>query len=52
MLEVTKRQGILSMREDADRPMLVKQFIPYTDFPEGVLKMYFVNGVLHLPSEY
>jgi len=51
-LEVKKRQGILTMKEDSDRKPLVKQFIPYTDFPEGILKMYFVNGVLHLPSEY
>ena len=51
-LEVKKGQGILSMSEDSGRMPVVKQFITYTDFPEGVLKMYLVSGVLHLPSEY
>lgn len=46
------RQAVLTMREDADRPPRVKQFIPYTDFPDGMLKMYLIDRVLLLPSEY
>ena len=52
VLEASKGEALLTMKEDSDRPYLVKQFIPYTDFPDGSLKMYLANGVLHLPSEY
>lgn len=44
--------AILEMNEDTDNPILVSQKIPYTDFPEGEMKLYFQNGVLFLPSEY
>ncbi|NES25204.1 MAG: hypothetical protein F6K41_41470 [Symploca sp. SIO3E6] len=30
----------------------VTQDIPFTDFPLKRVKLYFQNGVLHLPSEY
>lgn len=40
------------MKEDTDEPILVKQKIGYTDFPEGILKMYLIDNVLLLPSEY
>lgn len=51
-LEVKDSQGVLTMKEDSNRPSIVRQDIPFTDFPEGIFKMYFTNGVLLLPSEY
>lgn len=51
-LEVKDNEGILTMKEDSDMPCIVRQDIPFTDFPEGVFKMYLIDGVLLLPSEY
>jgi hypothetical protein len=46
----------VEMQPDIDQPVLVKQQIPFTDFPEGKLIMYYIddgsNRVLLLPSEY
>lgn len=44
--------GTLVMREDTDAPVLVRQRIHYTDFPLVQIKLYVVDGVLMLPSEY
>ena len=52
-LKVNKdRTAILTMKEDTDEPELVKQKIPYTDFPLDYQKLYLVDRVLMLPSEY
>ncbi len=49
-------KAALEMREDSDKPVEVKKDIPFTDFPEGTLKLYYIddgtNRVLLLPSEY
>jgi len=45
-------RATVEMKEDTDQPILVRQKIPYTDFPEGIFKMYYINNVLLLPSEY
>jgi len=45
-------KAVVEMKEDTDEPILVQQKIPYTDFPEGTFKMYYINDVLLLPSEY
>ena len=42
---------VVTMQEDTNKPIKVKQEIGYTDFPEDI-KLYFQNGVLFLPSEY
>ena len=42
----------LIMKEDVNQPILVSQDIPYTDFPLTSIKLYFIDGVLILPSEY
>ena len=34
-----------------DMPAIVKQEIPYTDFPLKTIKLYLTNKVLFLPSE-
>ncbi|WP_371380582.1 DUF6876 family protein [Sporomusa aerivorans] len=35
-----------------DRTLIVMQKIPYTDFPPGEVKLYLIDGVILLPSEY
>jgi hypothetical protein len=49
-------KGVIEMRQDADQPVLVRQKIPFTDFPEGYLQLYCIDDgtyrVLMLPSEY
>jgi hypothetical protein len=55
---ITSARGkaIVEMQPDLGHPVLVKQDIPITDFPEGKLTMYYIddgtNRVLLLPSEY
>ena len=44
--------AILEMNEDTGEPLKVSQKIPYTDFPKGEVKLYLIDGVLLLPSEY
>lgn len=45
-------KATLTMKEDTEQPILVKQEIPYTDFPLAAIKLYLIGGVLLLPSEY
>ena len=55
---ITSAQGkaTIEMRQDTDQPVLVRQQIPFTDFPEGSLEIYCIDEgtkkVLLLPSEY
>lgn len=51
-LRVKGESGIVTMREDSDRPILVEQGIPYTDFPLVEIEFYCVDGVVMLKSEY
>ena len=44
--------AVLEMREDTNEPVLVRQKIEYTSFPVGEIKLYLIDGVLMLPSEY
>jgi len=46
------RTAILTMKEDAGEPEIVRQEIPFTDFPLEYQKLYLVDKVLMLPSEY
>jgi len=46
------KEAVLTMREDSDTPVLVKQEIGFTDFPLSKIKLYLIDGVLLLPSEY
>jgi len=41
-----------TMYADADKPVLVKQAIKYTTFPLDEIKLWLIDGVLILPSEY
>ena len=40
------------MKEDSDTPVVIKQEIPFTDFPLKNISLYFIDNVLLLPSEY
>lgn len=51
-LKVKDKKAVLTMREDTGAPVLVKQKYGYTDFPEPGIKLYLIDGVLLLPSEY
>ena len=48
----TGDKATVEMKEDSDQPILVSQEIPLTDFPKGMLKMFYIDNVLLLPSEY
>lgn len=60
-LKVKKdKSAVAECREDTGKPVLVRQKVDYTDFPEGEWKFYVAKGdvggkmvmVLMLPSEY
>jgi hypothetical protein len=55
-LESQEGRAVITMRSDDDKPVIVCQRIPLTDFPDGKFKMYYIddeqNKVLLLPSEY
>jgi len=44
--------AVLTMKEDDGQPNLVEQHIQFTDFPLDSIKLYLIDGVLLLPSEY
>ena len=48
---IEDNRAVLTMREDLGKPELARQKIPFTDFPFNQ-KLYLVDGVLMLPSEY
>ncbi len=53
--EVEVVEGIstlLTMREDTDKPVLVRQHVPFTDFPLERFSFYCVDNVMMLKSEY
>jgi hypothetical protein len=50
-LTVADRKGILWCGSDSDKLQLVQK-IPFTDFPLPEVKLYLVDKVLILPSEY
>lgn len=51
-LTVKNGKATATMREDSNEPILVCQEIAYTDFPLDYIKLYLIDGVLLLPSEY
>ena len=46
------KQADVTMKTDTDEPMIVTQHIEYTDFPLDEIKLYLIDNVLILPSEY
>ena len=51
-LNVRESEGVVTMKEDSDLPFKVTQEIKHTDFPLDYIKLYFIEGVLLLASEY
>ena len=49
---VEDHQGQLECREDTNLPPAIVQQIPLTDFPFSRFKLYCVDNVILLPSEY
>ncbi len=47
-----EKSAVLEMKEDSGQPVLVRQEIKYTDFPLSEIKLYYIEGVLLLTSEY
>ena len=45
-------KAVLTMCEDSGESYKVMQTIPFTDFPLDELKMYCIDGMLMLTSEY
>ena len=53
MLKVKEdKSAVLTMQEDTGQPVKVRQVIPFTDFPLDEIKLWLIDGVLILPSEY
>ena len=52
-LKVTNNSSaVLTMREDLENLKDIRQEIEYTDFPLDYIKLYLIDNVLLLPSEY
>lgn len=46
------KSAVLTCKSDSDTEPVVRQEVPYTDFPLNSTKLYLVDKVLMLPSEY
>ena len=44
--------AVLTMKEDSNLPHKVSKKIRFTDFPLESIKLYLIDGILLLPSEY
>lgn len=51
-IEVADGKGVVTCRADSNTPNLVRQRIPYTDFPCAAFEFYCIDGVILLKSEY
>ena len=45
-------RGLVTMCEDIDEPILVSQWMDYTDFPLDEIEVYCIDNVMLLKSEY
>ena len=43
---------MIEMRADTDEPVIVRQEIPFTDFPLPEFSFWVVDGTMLLKSEY
>jgi len=46
------KSAVITCKEDTGQPDLVKQEIPFTDFPLKSFECYHIDGILLLKSEY
>ena len=51
-LEVNRENSTGVVHGYNDTELIVTQVIPYTDFPLDEIKLYLIDGVILLPSEY
>lgn len=51
-VDLEKKTGVVTMKEDTGMPDLVTQNLEYTDFPLNEVSLWLIDGVLILPSEY
>jgi len=51
-LTVNNNQAALEMKGDSGFPVAIRQHIKFTDFPLDEIKLYLIDGILLLPSEY
>ena len=51
-LQVSPKDHSAVVRRYNDQTLIVTQKIPYTDFPLDEIKLYLIDGVILLPSEY
>ena len=52
VLSVNMAEHSAVARGYSDTVLIIEQQIPYTDFPLEELKLYLIDGVILLPSEY
>ncbi|MFA5720380.1 MAG: DUF6876 family protein [Acholeplasmataceae bacterium] len=45
-------KAVVTMKLDSEMTDVITQEIEFTDFPEGKMKFYLIDGILMLPSEY
>lgn len=51
-VDLNKKSGVLIMRQDTNAPVEIKEEIQYTDFPLDEIKIYLIDSIMLLPSEY
>ena len=51
-LTAKDNEGEVTCKKDSGYPPFIKQKIPYTDFPLDEIKLYCINNVILLTSEY
>lgn len=51
-VDLEDKTATVTMREDSNTPVIIKQDLTYTDFPLAYQKIYCVDNVVLLPSEY
>jgi len=44
--------AVLTMKEDSGQPVKYRQVYEWVDFPLNEIKLYVIDGVMLLPSEY
>lgn len=45
-------EAVVNCKEDSNQPAIVRQVIPYTDFPLDKFEFYCMDGIILLKSEY
>jgi hypothetical protein len=51
-LDVNRKRQSGIVRGYNDTDLIITQDIPFTDFPLGEVKLFLIDGVILLPSEY